>query len=176
MRGRVVLTDDVVSSPSSLNSTGNHVGDGLTVEARDAIYGKACEENAMIGDRVEAAKVETATADVIVSEYPVDCFPDKWYNSCPSCLEETPLMLRWKEMRYRGYQLVENKYFETVIIVLILLSSMTLVGCSRQVHVQLLTSESLMPSGAGRRVSQGEEVAARCSRLRRQVFHCHLLV
>lgn len=76
---------------------------------------------------MDADRIETATADVIVNEYPVDCFPDKWYEKCPWCLEETPWLLKWKELRYNSYNLVENKYFETVCITLILISSMTLV-------------------------------------------------
>lgn len=127
-RNRVVLTDDVISDLSN-NSMNNHVADHLRVDMseRGAIGDKETEENSVITDQVGVAKVETATADVIMNEYPVDCFPDKWYNRCPSCMEETPLMLRWKDMRYKAYQLVENKYFETICIALILLSSMTLV-------------------------------------------------
>lgn len=80
-----------------------------------------------VTEEMDADKVETATADVIVNEYPVDCFPDDWYQKCPWCLEETPWMLRWKEIRFKSYVLVENKYFETLCITLILISSMTLV-------------------------------------------------
>ena len=128
-RNRVVLTDDVISNLST-NSLNNHVADNIRADMseREAKFEKEIEENAVITDQVGAAKVETATADVIMNEYPVDCFPDKWYNWCPSCMAETPLMLRWKELRYKGYLLVENKYFETICIALILLSSMTLVS------------------------------------------------
>jgi hypothetical protein len=80
-----------------------------------------------VTDTIAADRIETATADVIVNEYPVDCFPDKWYDKCPWCLQETPFFLKWKEMRYHSYNLVENKYFETICITLILISSMTLV-------------------------------------------------
>lgn len=82
-------------------------------------------------EEVDMDKIETATADVIVNEYPVDCFPDKWYDRCPWCLEETPFMLKWRELRYHSYNLVENKYFETLCITLILISSMTLVSTLR---------------------------------------------
>jgi len=41
-------------------------------------------------------------------------------------MEETPFFIKWKELRYRSYNLVENKYFETICITLILVSSMTL--------------------------------------------------
>lgn len=73
-------------------------------------------------------KIDTATADVIISEYPVDCFPEQMYDYCPWCLAETPFWIRWKEIRLRCYQFVEHKYFETLVITLILLSSMALVS------------------------------------------------
>lgn len=78
-------------------------------------------------ENVDADKLETATADVIISEYPAECFPEYMYKYCPSCLEETPFWLKWKEIRHRCYQLVEHKYFETLVITLILISSMALV-------------------------------------------------
>lgn len=81
-------------------------------------------------EEVDIDKIETATADVIVNEYPVDCFPEKWYECFPWCLKETPFALKWRELRYHSYNLVENKYFETVCITLILISSMTLVSTS----------------------------------------------
>lgn len=90
------------------------IGDGVVLEPNELM---------------DADKVETATADIIVNEYPVDCFPEKWYEKCPWCLEEeTPYAAKWKELRYNSYNLVENKYFETVCITLILISSLTLVS------------------------------------------------
>lgn len=75
-------------------------------------------------------KLDTVTADVILSEYPADCFPEKMYKYCPCCLEETPFLMKWKEIRFRCYHFVEHKYFETLIITLILISSMCLVSIS----------------------------------------------
>lgn len=72
-------------------------------------------------------KLDTATADVIISEYPAECFPDHMYNYCLCCLEETPFWAKWKEIRLKCYQFVEHKYFETLVITLILISSMALV-------------------------------------------------
>lgn len=74
-------------------------------------------------------KIDTATADVIISEYPSDCFPDNMYQYCPWCLAETPFWIKWKDIRLRCYQTVEHKYFETLVITLILISSMCLVRC-----------------------------------------------
>lgn len=139
LASRVVLTDDNKSISTcdnkSLNSvireqpTPGQVSFGMDDDQSqltlpfegDKVGGTGFGEDVMDGD-----KIETATADVIVNEYPADCFPDKWYDKCPGCLEETPFMLKWKELRYHSYNLVENKYFETVCITLILLSSMTL--------------------------------------------------
>ena len=73
-------------------------------------------------------KIDTATADVIISEYPAECFPDNMYQYCPWCLAETPFWIRWKEIRLRCYQTVEHKYFETLVITLILISSLALVS------------------------------------------------
>ncbi|RWS16117.1 skeletal muscle sodium channel alpha subunit-like protein, partial [Dinothrombium tinctorium] len=78
-------------------------------------------ENGDIGD-----KVETKTEDVIEEEGPIDCFPETWYQRFPCCYEDTPFWRRWKWLRYKSYWLVEHKYFETLVIILILISSMTL--------------------------------------------------
>lgn len=72
-------------------------------------------------------KIDTATADVIISEYPAECFPEGMYRYCPWCLDETTFWKRWKALRLRCYQIVEHKYFETLVIILILFSSMCLV-------------------------------------------------
>lgn len=72
-------------------------------------------------------KIDTITADVIISEYPKECFPEHLYKYCPCCLQDTPFWAKWKEIRLQCYQTVENKYFETVVIILILISSMALV-------------------------------------------------
>lgn len=73
-------------------------------------------------------RMETATADVIIAEYPAECFPEHMYTYCPWCLDETTFWARWKELRRKCYKCVENKYFETLVITLILISSMCLVS------------------------------------------------
>lgn len=113
-----IIENDVLSLHSSQNM------DSKELEELEAQQNKLDPDGLEVMD---ADRIETATADVIVNEYPVDCFPDKWYEKCPWCLDETPWLLKWKELRYNSYNLVENKYFETVCITLILISSMTLV-------------------------------------------------
>lgn len=137
----VLLPDEVKTSKESLEhvNSGNQTNDLNRFD--DVICdtdgdGNVVDDGALNGvnvafEEVDMDKIETATADVIVNEYPIDCFPDKWYERCPWCLEETPFMLKWRELRYHSYNLVENKYFETVCITLILISSMTLVSAAR---------------------------------------------
>lgn len=129
VNNRVVLTDDALSQMSGNSlSTGNNIQTTQPVRSIDSNHLMINMGDPLTTDEMAADRIETATADVIVNEYPVDCFPDKWYDKCPWCLEETPFFIKWKDLRYHSYNLVENKYFETICITLILLSSMTLVS------------------------------------------------
>lgn len=120
-----------LKKPSSRSSFSN--GDEKKFSSKEDLMGSQDEldRNAALVDGaaedIDADKMETATADVIINEYPSDCFPDNFYSLCPCCLEETPFLLWWKDIRFRSYQFVEHKYFETLVITLILISSMALV-------------------------------------------------
>jgi hypothetical protein len=115
-----------LKKPSSRSSLDEDKKDNEDLMGSKEELNKNGELNGM-AENVDADKLETATADVIISEYPSECFPDSFYKYCPTCLEETPFWIRWKEIRLRCYQLVEHKYFETLVITLILISSMALV-------------------------------------------------
>lgn len=52
------------------------------------------EESAPVGDKMEAT-----LADIIIPEYPADCFPENWYERMPCCLEDTEFWRRWKRLR-----------------------------------------------------------------------------
>jgi len=62
-------------------------------------------------------------------EYPEDCFPPNCYKKFPFLAgdDETPFWLGWGQLRLKTFQLIENKYFETAVITMILLSSLALV-------------------------------------------------
>lgn len=62
-------------------------------------------------------------------EYPEDCFPPNCYKKFPFLAgdDETPFWLGWAQLRLKTFQLIENKYFETAVITMILLSSLALV-------------------------------------------------
>lgn len=63
-------------------------------------------------------------------EYPADCFSDDCYRRFPFLLgdEESPFWQGWANLRLKTFQLIENKYFETAVITMILLSSLALVS------------------------------------------------
>jgi voltage-gated sodium channel type II alpha len=117
---------DSLKKPSSRSSIDEDKRDSEDLIGSQEELNRNGEVNGVV-ENMDADKLETATADVIISEYPSECFPDSFYKYCPTCLEETPFWIKWKEIRLRSYQFVEHKYFETLVITLILISSMALV-------------------------------------------------
>lgn len=67
----------------------------------------------------------------MLSDYPADCCPDKCYKRFPFLAgdDDSPYWQGWANLRQKTYQLIENKYFETAVITMILLSSLALVSC-----------------------------------------------
>ncbi|XP_043470788.1 sodium channel protein para isoform X7 [Leptopilina heterotoma] len=72
----------------------------------------------------------------IIDDYPADCLPEKWYKKFPFLAgdEDAPFWQGWGNLRLKTFQLIENKYFETAVITMILLSSMAL--ALEDVHLQ----------------------------------------
>jgi voltage-gated sodium channel type II alpha len=67
--------------------------------------------------------------ELLMSEYPADCCPVRCYIHFP-CMageEDSPFWQGWAALRIKTFRLVENKYFETAVIAMILLSSLALV-------------------------------------------------
>ncbi|UYV78411.1 para [Cordylochernes scorpioides] len=144
--GGVALTKPSDSSPDSSPQDDNG---GLVEEEEDAEEEKkdASKEDLKSGPpfnfsiavrkaslgrkarRRRARKKEKRNLEeaVIIPEYPADCFPDSFYKYFPICLEEDrPIIRKWKILRTKSYNLVENKYFEMVVITMILISSLAL--------------------------------------------------
>lgn len=76
--------------------------------------------------------IDANTEDVMLQDSPSDCFPDNWYKRFPFMAgdDESPFWQGWANLRLKTYQLIENKYFETAVITMILLSSLALVRMS----------------------------------------------
>lgn len=70
-----------------------------------------------------------ADEDDVIDEGPADCFPDPCYKKFPLLAgdEDSPFWQGWGNLRLKTFQLIENKYFETAVITMILLSSLALV-------------------------------------------------
>lgn len=76
------------------------------------------------------------TNEEIIDDYPSDCLPEGWYKRFPFLAgdEDAPFWQGWGNLRLKTFQLIENKYFETAVITMILLSSMAL--ALEDVHLQ----------------------------------------
>lgn len=68
--------------------------------------------------------------ELIDADYPADCCPDNCYKKFPFLAgdDDAPFWQGWANLRLKTFQLIENKYFETAVITMILLSSLALVN------------------------------------------------
>ncbi|XP_017114854.1 sodium channel protein para isoform X36 [Drosophila elegans] len=82
-----------------------------------------CEEGPLDGDIIIHAHDED-----ILDEYPADCCPDSYYKKFPILAgdDDSPFWQGWGNLRLKTFQLIENKYFETAVITMILMSSLAL--------------------------------------------------
>lgn len=71
-----------------------------------------------------------AEEDEVIEETPADCFPEHVYLRFPFLAgdDDAPFWQGWANLRLKTFQLIENKYFETAVITMILLSSLALVS------------------------------------------------
>ncbi|XP_078663808.1 sodium channel protein type 4 subunit alpha B-like isoform X6 [Branchiostoma floridae x Branchiostoma belcheri] len=65
---------------------------------------------------------EYASSGVIV-EYPPDCWPEKWAMPCCDDCIKSPIGIKFAALRAKAYWIIEHNYFETFIIIMIVLSS-----------------------------------------------------
>ncbi|XP_076370116.1 sodium channel protein para-like isoform X2 [Tachypleus tridentatus] len=92
----------------------------------DDEYSQGHLEEGEILDSEDIEKIEDE--GIIISEHPADCCPDCCYSRFSYCNGDTdsPLWQYYKLLRAKSYWIVENKYFETVVITMIMLSSLAL--------------------------------------------------
>ncbi|XP_047500155.1 sodium channel protein para-like [Penaeus chinensis] len=91
----------------------------------DDFQGSSGDEE--MGDEENAMPIMDTGSNVGL-DYPSECFKESCYIKCPWCRgdPESPFWQGWGHLRLKTYQLIENKYFETAVITMILLSSMAL--------------------------------------------------
>ncbi|XP_022248143.1 sodium channel protein para-like isoform X2 [Limulus polyphemus] len=77
---------------------------------------------------IDSRNIESTTEDVVLDEEPMDCCPDCCYVRFPWCAgkEDSPYWKFWEKLRSKCFHVVENKYFETLVVTLIMISSLTL--------------------------------------------------
>nr|XP_054933091.1 sodium channel protein para-like isoform X3 [Dermacentor andersoni] len=130
----------LVNKPSKdLSNSSLYLGNNLEEEKKDAskedLGTKEGEEAPaeepinLDTEDVDTDKLETATSDIIIPELPADCCPDWCYTrfAFACCYDESKVFWqRYKIVRTKVFALVEHKYFETIVVVLILTSSLAL--------------------------------------------------
>ena len=81
--------------------------------------------------RLEAEILEATTQELLMKEYPSDCCPETCYIRFPFLAggdPDSPFWQGWGNLRIKTFRLIENKYFETAVIAMILISSLALVS------------------------------------------------
>ncbi|XP_042204473.1 sodium channel protein para-like isoform X8 [Homarus americanus] len=98
--------------------------DGMLLDVYD---GSSGDEDMMEDVERDPGPMMDTGSDVIL-DYPSDCFKEACYVKCPMCAGDpsSPFWQGWGHLRLKTYQLIENKYFETAVITMILLSSLAL--------------------------------------------------
>ncbi|XP_037081523.1 sodium channel protein para-like isoform X2 [Pollicipes pollicipes] len=129
------LEDDAVSN-KSLGShknrrfeDGSHYGSGTSIDSFEKRNREDLESGVYADELDENGRVIDTTSDnVQANDTPSDCFTEAFYVRCPSCRgnPNSPFWQGWGALRLKTYRLIENKYFETAVITMILLSSMAL--------------------------------------------------
>lgn len=82
-------------------------------------------------DKLEGLKdIKVAADEDVVDDSPADCCPDKCYAKFPFLAgdDDSPFWQGWFVLRLKTFRLIENTYFETAVITMILLSSLALVS------------------------------------------------
>ncbi|XP_031636806.1 sodium channel protein para isoform X42 [Contarinia nasturtii] len=140
------LQDDDTASIKSYGSHKNrmfkdesHKGSAETLdgeEKRDASKEERMDMERDLDDDIEGEEslgddgvdVIHAEEDELIEEGPIDCLPESCYTKFPIFAgdEDSPFWQGWGNLRLKTFRLIENKYFETAVITMILLSSMAL--------------------------------------------------
>merc|ERR1740128_633795 len=76
----------------------------------------------------EEEELDANAQEMLMQEYPSDCCPVRCYVHFPCMVgdEDSPFWQGWANLRIKTFRLIENKYFETAVIAMILISSLAL--------------------------------------------------
>ncbi|KOB75098.1 Sodium channel protein, partial [Operophtera brumata] len=102
-------------------------------EKKDASKEELGLEEEMIEDeedgKLDGLKdIKVEADEEVVDDSPAECFPEPCYKRFPFLAgdDESPFWQGWGTLRLKTFKLIENTYFETAVITMILLSSLAL--------------------------------------------------
>ncbi|XP_018330937.1 sodium channel protein para isoform X3 [Agrilus planipennis] len=143
--------DDLISNKSygshkNRFKDGSHKGSITVTEPEDQEEKKdASKEDFEAANASESEQEESHLKRALVHEIEAeegppesaeDCFPESCYKKFPFLAgdDDSPFWQGWANLRFKTFELIENKYFETAVITMILLSSLAL--ALEDVHLQ----------------------------------------
>ncbi|KAJ2949663.1 hypothetical protein O0L34_g15590 [Tuta absoluta] len=139
--GYSIQDDDTISQKSYGSHKIRSFKDESHKGSADTIDGEekkdASKEELGLEEEIEAEEDigELGKADIIVAadedvvdDSPADCCPEPCYVKFPFLAgdDESPFWQGWAMLRLKTFRLIENTYFETAVITMILLSSLAL--------------------------------------------------
>lgn len=88
------------------------------------------EEDGKLDGVLGKQDIIVAADEDVVDDTPADCCPEPCYQRFPFLAgdDESPFWQGWGMLRLKTFKLIENTYFETAVITMILLSSLALVS------------------------------------------------
>ncbi|GIY88268.1 sodium channel protein para [Caerostris extrusa] len=129
-KGVIIEKPSKETSRSSQNNDSDDEKKDASKEdlGEDVLAGTDIQPREGEGGEMDTDKLETEAADVIIAEYPADCCPDFCYTKFACCAEEAnpEFWEKWKNLRTKTFILIEDKYFETIIITMIMINSLAL--------------------------------------------------
>ncbi|XP_050735315.1 sodium channel protein para-like isoform X4 [Eriocheir sinensis] len=116
-------TENVDDGEEKRDASKEDFDDGMRLDDHGGSDDDGDEEE----DEGQVLPIMDTGSDAII-DYPSDCFKEACYAKCPWCSgdPDSPFWQGWGHLRLKTYQLIENKYFETAVITMILLSSLAL--------------------------------------------------
>lgn len=87
------------------------------------------EEDGKLEGELGKTDIIVAADEEVVDDSPADCCPEPCYQKFPFLAgdDDSPFWQGWATLRLKTFRLIENTYFETAVITMILLSSLALV-------------------------------------------------
>merc|ERR1719320_526583 len=118
-------TDSIHSGDSGWRRSKNRKNGSIGGSTEKIEFDDGKVEDEMTGYNEEVKQVEEVLYDPVDEVVVEECCPPVCYRVCPCCIgdAESPFWQLWYKHRLQISRLIEDKYFETVVLALILLSS-----------------------------------------------------